>query len=312
MDAAAPEPAHPGLERADSGFRVRFTALGGPCEVLLDLDDPREAAVLGDLAQAEAARIERKFGRYRPEGEVHRIHAASGQPVRVDEETAALLDYAALCHELSGGRFDITSGILRRAWRFDGGGRVPEDSVVRDLLAHVGWSRVRWERPVLALPAGMEIDLGGIGKEYAVDRVAALLRERTGVPLLVNFGGDLFAPGPRRDGSAWAVGIDDPERTGEALAGRVDLERGGLATSGDARRFVLHQGRRLGHLLDPRTGWPVEGAPHSVTVLAATCLEAGTLATLACLMGPGARAFLAEQGVRHRIVDAGAADRTGA
>ncbi len=98
------------------------------------------------------------------------------------------------------------------------------------------------------------------------------------------------------------MGVDDPARTGQAALYRVDLERGGLATSGDARRFVTVGGRRLGHLLDPRTGWPVEGAPRSVTVLAATCLEAGTLSTLACLRGPDAAAFLREQGVEHRIV----------
>jgi thiamine biosynthesis lipoprotein len=83
----------------------------------------------------------------------------------------------------------------------------------------------------------------------------------------------------------------------------VDLERGGLATSGDARRYVMWQGRRLGHILDPRTGWPVEGAPRSVTVLAPTCLEAGTLATLAILQGAGARAFLESERVQFELVE---------
>ena len=96
--------------------------------------------------------------------------------------------------------------------------------------------------------------------------------------------------------------MDDPERTGEAALYRIDLTRGGLATSGDARRFVTWQGRRLGHILDPRTGWPVEDAPRSITVLAPTCVEAGTLSTLAYLRGPGARAFLEEQAVEFRIL----------
>jgi thiamine biosynthesis lipoprotein len=286
----------------DGCRRVRFTAFGGPCEVLLDSDDAREAAAAARLAEREASRIERKFGRFRPTGEVHRIHAAQGRPVEVDEETAGLLDYAALCHEMSDGQFDITSGVLRRAWRFDGGDTVPDADDVRALLAHVGWQRVRWERPVLTLPAGMEIDLGGLGKEYAVDRAAAAIAARSPGAFLVNFGGDLFARGPRRDGRPWSVGVDDPDHSGEAVLYRVDLVRGGLATSGDARRYVMHAGRRLGHILDPRTGWPVEGAPRSITVLAATCLEAGTLATLAYLRGPGAGAFLLEQGVEHRIL----------
>jgi len=254
------------------------------------------------FAAGEAFRIERKFGRYRPEGEVHRIHGARGRPVEVDEETANLLDYAVLCHESSEGRFDITSGVLRRVWRFDGGSTVPGPEAVREVLALVGWERVRWERPVLQLPEGMEIDLGGLGKEYAVDRAAALVGQEAACSFLVNFGGDLFASGPRRGGKPWAVGVDDPDHTGQAPLYRVDLERGGLATSGDARRFLMHEGRRLGHILDPRTGWPVEGAPRSVTVLAGTCLEAGTLSTLAYLRGPGAEAFLLEQGVEFRIL----------
>lgn len=118
---------------------------------------------------------------------------------------------------------------------------------------------------------------------------------------LVNFGGDLFASGPRRDGRPWAVGIDDPERSGQSLLYRVELFRGGLATSGDARRFILWRGKRLGHILNPKTGWPVADAPRSVTVLAPSCLEAGTLSTLAYLQGRGAEGYLRDQGVEFRV-----------
>jgi thiamine biosynthesis lipoprotein len=273
--------------------------MGGPCEVLVDTDDPAEAAGVFEIARVEAWRIEEKFSRYRADGVVHRINASGGGAVEVDDETALLLDYAATCHELSDGRFDITSGVLRRAWVFDGSSRVPADETVRAALAHVGWSRVTWRRPIFVLPKGMEIDLGGLGKEYAVDRAAALAAAASSAPALVNFGGDLVASGPRRGGRAWGVGVDDPDRTGEAAVLRVDLERGALATSGDARRYVLWKGRRLGHILDPRTGWPVADAPRAVTVLAGTCLEAGTLSTFAILRGAGAEAFLREQGVRY-------------
>jgi len=167
----------------------------------------------------------------------------------------------------------------------------------------VGWSRVRWNGAALRMPAGMEIDLGGIGKEYAVDSAAALLLAQSESALLVNFGGDLFARGPRRGGRPWVVGVDDPERTGTGALYRVELTRGGLATTGDARRFILHEGRRLGHILDPKTGWPVAGAPASVTVLARTCLEAGTLSTVAYLHGPDAESFLRSQEVEFRIVE---------
>ena len=292
---------HATLERVDDHHVGRFTAMAGPCEVLVDTLDHDEAQAAVDEACDEAWRIERKYSRYRDDSVVHRIHSAQGAPVDVDDETARLLDYAASCHEMSGGRFDITSGVLRRLWTFDGGDRVPSAEAVNAALGHVGWGRLDWRGHTLSLPAGMEIDFGGMGKEYAVDRAAARITARITAAVVVNFGGDLVASGPRHDGRPWIVGVDDPSRTGEAVAWRIELTQGGLATSGDARRFVLHDGRRLGHILDPRTGWPVEGAPHAVTVLAPSCLEAGTLATFAILHGPGARAFLEQQDVMFRL-----------
>jgi thiamine biosynthesis lipoprotein len=291
----------PVLERVADYFVGSFTAMGGPCSVLVDGDDREAAARLVEVAAAEALRIERKFSRYRSDNAIHAINNAGGEPVAVDDETARLIDYAATCWEASGGLFDITSGVLRRIWKFDGGSRVPARKAVGRCLERVGWSKVSWRERTLSMPAGMEIDLGGIGKEYAVDRAAALVAARTGGAFLVNFGGDIYATGPRRGNRTWGVGIDDPAHTGEAPLYRLDVARIGLATSGDARRYVTWRGRRLGHILDPTTGWPVEGAPASVTVAAKTCLEAGTLSTLAYLQGPGARAFLEAQGAQFWI-----------
>jgi thiamine biosynthesis lipoprotein len=290
------------LSRVHEAWAFRFVAMASPCELLVDTDDRAEAEALGKVAQAEAARIEATFSRYLEGNVVDRINRAAGAPVAVDDETALLLDYAAACHQMSGGRFDITSGALRRAWKFDGSSRVPSAESIQAALQHVGWHRARWADHVLTLPAGMEIDFGGIGKEYAVDRAAGLLAARTGRAFLVNFGGDLFAAGARREERPWAVGVDDPTRPGEAQVYRIEIKRGGLATSGDARRFVMHEGRRLGHILDPKTGWPVESAPRSVTVLAPTCMEAGTLSTLAYLQGSGAQAFLEAEGVTFWIL----------
>ncbi len=290
------------LSRIADYFQGRFTAMASPCEVLVDTDDRARAELALRIAEQEAGRIEQKFSRYLTGNLIYRINHAGGQPTPVDEETAHLIDYAAECYEMSDGLFDITSGVLRRVWTFDGSDRVPDEAAVREVLQHVGWHRVTWDKGTLTMPPGMEIDLGGLGKEYAVDRAAALIAAQIADPCLVNFGGDLFASGCRRKGRFWSVGIDDPQRSGKAALYGVDLPGGGLATSGNARRFLRWNGKRLGHILNPKTGWPVEDAPLSVTVLARTCVEAGTLFTLAYLQGPRAKDLLNEQGVQFRIV----------
>ena len=296
----------PWLQRTTTGWRGGFDAMASPCELLLEGVDEATARALLQRAQAEALRIEQRFSRYRDDSVVARLHAGRNTWQLVDEETALLLDFAAQCHALSGGLFDITSGVLRQAWRFDGGTQVPTAAAVAALRPRVGWHLLRWQRPRLWLPEGMELDFGGIGKEYAVDRTLALLQAEAPVPMLVNFGGDLACSGPRRDGSAWQVGIEQPTGTaGEPVAAAVlHLRHGALATSGDARRFVWHEGRRLGHVLDPRTGWPVEGAPRSVTVAAPRCVEAGMLSTMALLRGPGAADWLREAAVPHALIGA--------
>ncbi len=145
----------------------------------------------------------------------------------------------------------------------------------------------------------MQIDLGGIGKEYAVDRVAGRLAEATPCSALVNFGGDLAVTRAPRERPAWRVGIE-PVPGDERRAGPVlEIRTGALATSGDARRFLLKDGVRYSHILDPQSGWPVEGAPRSVTVAADTCTQAGMLSTLAMLEGYNAEAFLDGEGVRY-------------
>jgi len=286
------------LAARDGGISaVCFTAMASPCELLLDTQDLRRAAELGRAAAQEAWRIEAKFSRYRPDSIVSVINRSNGHAVVVDYETAALIDYAGKCHALSNGRFDITSGVLRRCWTFDGSDRVPDPVAVTALLPLVGFHKVRWQPPSITLPPGMEIDFGGFGKEYAVDRVLTIVAARFAGAALVNFGGDLAANRAPAAG-AWQVGVERPDTEREARL-LLELTQGGLATSGDTRRFLLRDGVRYGHVLDVRTGWPVSGVPRSVTVAGSSCVEAGMLATLAMLSGRGAEAFLSGQGVRY-------------
>jgi thiamine biosynthesis lipoprotein len=273
--------------------------MGSPCEVLVDSAHEQPAQAVASAVAACAWRIEQKFSRYRGDSVVGLINRSSGNPIEVDDETAKLLDFAHHMWLVSDGRFDITSGVLRRAWKFDGGTRVPALGEIGALLPLVGWSRVSWQRPWLTLQPGMEIDFGGIGKEYAVDLALAAAADITAAPVLVNFGGDLAATGPQRDGRPWRVGVEGASSANIPWA--LELAGGALATSGDTYRFITEGGERRPHILDPRSGEPVRGAPHSITVAAATCVEAGMWCTLAMLEGSGSEAFLEREGLRHWI-----------
>ena len=267
--------------------------MGSPCEVLTDGGDKQLADRVSSLVASEAWRIEDKFSRYLDGNVIHRINTAHGEPVAVDAETGNLLDFAATLFDISGGRFDITSGVLRAVWSFDGGDNIPAQADIDNILDRVGWQRVTWADSQLTLQSGMEVDLGGIGKEYAVDRCTTLARSAANVPAMINFGGDLAVTSPPVTRDAWRVGIEGPNV--DAAERLVDLRQGALATSGDARRFLIRDGVRYSHILDPRSGWPVPDAPASITVAADTCTQAGMMSTLAMLRGADAEDFLAAQ-----------------
>jgi thiamine biosynthesis lipoprotein len=259
--------------------RVRFHAMGCPCTLHLYAASRGEAERIADAAVAEVRRLEAKYSRYRDDSLATEINRSAGSPQgsEVDDETAALLDYAQTCYEQSGGRFDITAGVLRRAWNFKAK-RVPAQAEIDAVLPLIGWQHVRWQRPHLMLPrAGMEIDFGGYVKEYAADRVAELCRELGLEHGLVDLGGDLAVVGPHPDGRPWWVGVRNPSRPEEAIRG-VALGSGGIATSGDYERGMVVDGVRYTHVLDPRTGWPVVGLA-SVSVVAPHCLVAGSAST---------------------------------
>jgi thiamine biosynthesis lipoprotein len=276
--------------------------MAGPCEVLIETPDATEARVVTERVADCAWRIEDKYSRYRRGNLVDEINTAEGRAVTVDDETAKLLDFAATLHDLSDGLFDVTSGVLRRAWTFDGGTRVPTQTEIDSLLPLVGWDKVHWSRPHLRLPPGMQLDFGGIGKEYAVDQAVQIARNICSRSALVNFGGDLAVSRPRADGRPWRVGIEDPAAKARAASRVLDLRHGALATSGDTHRFVLADGTRYSHILNPQSGWPVRDAPRSVTVAAGTCTQAGMLTTLAVLAGRDAERFLEAERVPHWVL----------
>lgn len=283
-------------------FGVPFAAMASDCEVRLAAPAQDAAVRLAQAAIDEVRRIETAYSRYRPETVVSRINAnAGGDWVDVDAETEALLDYAATLHAASGGLFDITSGVLRRAWDFRAA-RVPHQEQLTPLLALIGWDKVERTpgRVRLAL-AGMELDFGGFGKEYAADRAAALLAAQGVRHGYVNLGGDLHVIGPQPDGTPWQIGIQDP-RNAQALCASIPVQSGALATSGDYERYFECGGQRYCHVLDPRSGIPVSYW-RSVSVLAPLAVAAGSYATIAMLRQQQGLAFLEESGLAYLAID---------
>ncbi len=241
--------------------------------------DARRAA---NAAIAEVERIEAKYSRYRADSVVSRINASAGEaPVAIDAETRALLAYADACYRQSGGLFDATSGVLRRAWRFDSG-RVPGEAELASILPLIGWDKVELGAESVRLArTGMQLDFGGFGKEYAVDRAAQVLVEAGVASAMVNLAGDASILAPQPGGAPWQVGIRHPRRD-DALVATLPIASGAIATSGDYERFIEVGGVRHCHVLDPRSGRSVRGL-QSVSVHAASCLVAGSATTIAML-----------------------------
>jgi FAD:protein FMN transferase len=287
------------LKKNSTGYVGTFQAMASPCELLIETDNEDDALAVTHIASCEAWRIEKLFSRYRHDNLIHKINTSQGKPVKVDDELGRLLDFSEQCYAISGGLFDITSGVLRHIWKFDGSDNIPSRKQAKALLPYIGWDKVKWEKPWLTLQTGMEIDLGGIGKEYAVDRTALLITKEYTFPVLINFGGDLYATKKPKNRSHWQIGIDPT--TKDKCGNVVSLIQGGLTTSGDAQRYLLRHGQRYSHALNPRTAWPVNNAPRSVTVIANNCIDAGFISTLALLQGKGAKEFLKGQNVRFWV-----------
>ena len=278
--------------------------MGCPCELRFHADTKQISSRAVDQCLREIRRFEKKYSRYRPDSVTSSINGSAGRaPVAIDSETTALLEYAAVCHEQSEGLFDITSGVFRRVW-YRQRTTLPQRSELDAYLEKVGWEKVQYSEKQVYLPlAGMELDFGGVVKEYAAD-AAAMVAGKTGVRHgLVNLGGDICIVGPQPNGLPWSVGIVHPLKTDAAIA-TVALSKGALTTSGGYERFVEIGGKRYSHLIDPRTGWPVEGL-LSVSVVAGQAVVAGSIASIALLQRPAAGLdWLERCGVPYLAIDA--------
>ncbi len=265
-------------------FVVPFRAMGSPCQVRIFAKSQTSAEELAQPAIEEVHRLEEKYSRYKEDSFLSKINRdAVLSETEVDEETSALFNYADQLYCESDGLFDISSGVLRKVWDFKSG-RPPNQQQVNELLKQIGWSKVSWRPPFFKMLPGMELDLGGLVKEYAADAAAQQFQQGNLDFALVELGGDIRVV--NKTDRQWDIGIRDPRNQGQALT-HVSVYQGALASSGNYERYFDYEGKRYSHILNPLTGWPVV-TPANVSVIADSCLVAGSVATVAMLKGEDA------------------------
>jgi len=268
---------------------------------------PRPAADLQSGAQARFEAVNQALSTYRADSALSRFNdEASGGWVDIDPELAAVLRYALTLAARSDGAYDVTVGPLVNLWGFGpdpATNRVPDAAAIEAARARVGWRKVQVDATAdrARKQPGMRIDLSSLGKGRGVDRVAEYLDAQGVSNYLIDLSGKLRARGRNPRGDAWQVAVeqpaaDDPSGAPRIVPALVALHDRSIATAGDYRRFFESDGRHYSHIIDPRTGSPVEHATLSATALGATCMEADALATMFMVMDPDAALRVAESG----------------
>lgn len=280
----------------------QFRAMGSPCELVFYADNHQQAKEVIRQISGEVTRLEQKYSRYRDDNVVYQINQTasrgtqSKRSICLDQETSELLDYAAVAYAQSGGLFDISSGVYRLVWDFKSG-KLPSQNHVDQIKAIVGWDKLVWESPCLNfLVKNMQIDFGGYVKEYAVDKSTQLMKQLGIQYGYVDLGGDIGIVGPQADHTPWNIGIRNPRQPQSAIA-TIEMRHGAIASSGDYERYMVVDGKRYCHIINPKTGWPVSYW-SCVSVAADHCLIAGTASTITMLMEENGEEWINELGLR--------------
>ncbi len=272
-----------------------FRALGTDCSVKFRLEDDRAALGFAADVLGWMGRFEAKFSRFRPDSVVSRINReAGGDWVPVDEETGHMLQLADDLHQRTHGVMDASMLPLLKVWDWKVvHEQLPAKDEVLAALDLCGWKRVERRPGAVRLPqAGMGLDFGGFGKEYAVDFIGRMAGSAGISDALIDFGRDILALGGNGSHPFWHIGVEDGLHPGSCWGG-LAVSGQAVCASGDYNRHFIHDGRRYGHILDPRTGWPVANGTRAVTAIASSCLEAGVFSTAVCVLGPGEGIHLA-------------------
>lgn len=281
--------------------------MGTSCTLVAVVPVRRQEAGLRALGEAEAAlrRTEARMSAHLERSELSRLNAAAaGTPVPLSADTLAVLAAARRLHGETEGAFDATCRPLVELWREAGRtGRLPEPPALLRARGRSRWDLFELRQgDAVKRDGAARLDLGGIAKGWGVDRAMEEI-QRAGVRgAMVEVGGDLRVAGTRPDLTPWEVDVRHPFRDG--VLATLRLTAGAVATSGDYARFVAIGGRRYSHIVDPHTGWPVDGVP-SVTVVAADALTADAWATALSVLGPRGLAKLERSAGIHAMLVTG-------
>ncbi len=275
------------VSAAGDGSRLAFAAMGTRCQVTFTSPSRRAGDAFAGAVLGWVAEFEARYSRFLPESLTSKINASAGREwVSIDPETERLLAMCREFHFFTRGVFDPTALPLIRLWDWNKPGlTLPDPAAVVKARDMVGWRHVQ-VRPggVFLSRAGMLIDFGGVGKEYAADRVCQIASEYGMTSLLVDFGHDVRSVGTPPGKPAWHIGLEDPKQPGKCWTG-VAARDVAVATSGDYLRNCTIQGKRYGHIIDPRSGYPVDNGCRAVSVIAPSCTIAGILSTTAFILG---------------------------
>ena len=282
--------------------------LGSPFEMTVVAKDTIQGNIYIDMAVAEVKRIENLISDWIPTTQISQVSKNSGiQPVKVDKEVYDLVERAIKVSQLTSGAFDISYASMDKIWKFDGSMKaMPTPEAIKQSVARIGYQKIVLDakaQTIYLKKKGMKLGLGGIGQGYIADKIKDLLLSKGCISGIVNVSGDINAWGYQTTGKPWTVAIVNPMNKNKVFA-TFPLENSSVETSGSYEKFVVFDGKRYSHIIDPRTGYPAQGVV-SVSVFAKQTEIADALATGIFVLGVDVGLNLVNQlkGIGCIIVD---------
>lgn len=288
--------------------KKKLSMLGSPFEITVIAKDTIEGNYFADLAVAEVKRIENQISDWIPTTQISEINKNAGKKaIKVDDEVFELVQRAIKISKLTNGAFDISYASMDKIWKFDGSMKeMPSPEAIKKSVEKIGYQNIILDdkqKTIFLKLEGMKLGLGGIGQGYIADKVKALLQSKGCSSGIVNVSGDINTWGKQLDGKPWTIGIINPMNKNKVFA-TFPIEDSAVETSGSYEKFVMFNGIRYSHIIDPRTGYPATGIV-SVSVFAKQTEVADALATGIFVLGIEVGLDLVNQlkGIQCIIVD---------